>query len=256
MTATVRLPANGDPARDPLWTDLTDMIRYKAVNHERNLQVALGPSEVGHPCMRRLAYGLMQAPECNPDWDCLPSAYGIAMHTWLEAAANEANDRLGYARWITERRVEIIPGLSGTADLYDTETHTVIDWKNLGYTTFHKYRKDVGPTYSNQVQLYGRGYKRLGYPVARVAIAILPRTGTLSKMHLEYADYSDEIVDQVLARREEVIRLLSDLDVENNPERFAWFETTPDTCIFCPWWRPYPSTVPTPFECDGKPTKG
>lgn len=238
-----------NPVRDPLWSDLADMIRTKANNNPRNLQRELGPSEVGHPCLRKMAFGLMQVPRSNPEWDCLPSAFGVAMHTWLEDAAQQANERLGWERWITERRVEVAPGLSGTADLYDRITHTVIDWKNLGYTSFDKHVKDPGLTYKNQVQLYGRGYLRLGLPVRRVAIAMLPRTGTLTNMNLHFDDYSDEKADTVLARRNAVIALIDDLDIENNPERYQWIPNTPSECIFCPWWRPEPTNS---MQCNGK----
>lgn len=238
-----------NPVVDPLWTDLADMIRHKARLHPRSQQRALGPSQVGHPCLRRLALGMMDHPRINPEWDCLPSAFGVAMHAWLENAAEMDNERMGRERWLTERKVEITPGLSGTADLYDTDSDTVIDWKNLGSASFPAHVKDPGPTYKAQVQMYGRGYQRLGYDVKHVAIAMLPRTGTLTKMHLEKVPYSDQEVDAVLARRELVTTLIYDFDVENHPERYAWFAKTPSECVFCPFWSPNPRG---PGQCDGK----
>jgi hypothetical protein len=237
------------PPPDPLRDDLIDMIRQKAASNPRHLQRELGPSEVGHPCARKLALGLMQVPRCNPEWDCLPSAYGVAMHTWLEHAAQMANERLGYERWITERRVEIRSDLWGTCDLYDTQSATVIDWKNLGYTSFDVHVKDPGVTYKHQVQLYGMGFSRLGYEVKQVAIALLPRTGTLTKMHLERMDYDESIGQRVLDRRDAVIEPIDTFDVENNPDRYEWFPKTPDACVFCPWWSPNPKS---PIQCDGK----
>lgn len=237
------------PVVDPLWTDLRDMIQHKARLHPRSQQRALGPSQVGHPCHRKLALSLMDHPRINPEWDCLPSAFGVAMHTWLEDAAQMDNERLGRERWLTERKVEVAPGLSGTADLYDTDTNTVLDWKNLGYTSFPKHVKDIGPTYRNQVQMYGRGYRRLGYEVKDVAVVMLPRTGTLTKMHLEKIPYSDAEVDAVLARRDLVLQMIYDLDVENHPERYSWFAITPETCTFCAYWSPNPRA---PGQCDGK----
>ena len=100
--------ASGDkPVRTTLWTDLTGVIKAKAKVNPRNLQVELGPSEVGHPCVRKLAYGLMQVEECNPDYDCLPSTFGVAMHTWLQEAFEWHNVQLGRRRWITETRVDV-----------------------------------------------------------------------------------------------------------------------------------------------------
>jgi hypothetical protein len=244
-----RIPADGAPPRDQLWIDLVDMIAQKGAANPRNLQVELGPSEVGHPCVRKLAYGLMATPACNPGLDPLPSIIGVAMHTWLEGAAQYANEVLGYQRWITERRVQVTEDLFGTADLYDTETHTVIDWKNLGYTSYSKYTKHIGPTYLHQVMLYGKGYARLGYPVKQVAIAIIPRTGSLRKLHLERIDFDEALADAVIERRNGVIALLDQLDVEHHPERFEWIEKSPDACVFCDWWRPFPEG---PLQCNGE----
>lgn len=238
-----------NPVKDPLWIDLSNMIKQKAAANPRHLQRALGPSEVGHPCMRKMAFGLMDVPRINPEWDCLPSTFGVAMHTWLQGAAEYDNERLGYRRWITETRVEVTPGLSGTADLYDTQNHVVVDWKNLGYTSYDKYAKDIGPTYRGQIHMYGRGFARLGYPVQRVAIAILPRSGTLTKMHLHMEDYDDAFVDTVLVRREAVMMMLDDFDVDNHLERYEWFPKAPSECVFCPWWRP---EAKSPIQCDGK----
>ena len=240
-----------NPTVDPLWTDLAEMIKAKYNTTPRNLQKALGPSQVGHPCMRKLAYGMMQAPRSNPPYDPLPSVVGTAMHTWLEDAARMDNERLERERWLIETRVEVTPGLTGSADLFDTDSGTVIDWKNLGTTTFPVKVKNPGTTYKAQIHMYGRGFKRMGYDVRRVCIAILPRAGTLRKMHLFLEDYDDDFVDSVLARRDAVIAMLNDFDVETDPARYKWFPTSPDTCIFCEWWRPEPKT---PYECDGRAT--
>lgn len=239
-----------NPVVDPLWTDITDMIKRKAAANPRHLQRELGPSEVGHPCLRKMAFGLMEIPRCNPEYDPLPSIYGVAMHKWLEDAATYDNQQLGRQRWITETRVEVAPGLSGTADLYDTDTDTVVDYKNLGYTTFTKKSKDAGPTYQGQIQLYGKGFRRAGRPVKRVAIAILPRTGTLSKMHLEIEDYDEAKADTILARRETVMAMLNDFRIEIDPLRYNWFPITPSECIWCPWWRP--DSKNQPMQCNGE----
>lgn len=238
-----------NPVEDALRSDIIAMVRHKASNAPRSLQTAMGPSETGHPCMRKMAYSLMSVPRCNAEWDPFPSIVGTAVHSWLQEAAEQDNERLGRKRWLIETRVEVTPGLSGSCDLFDQDSGCVIDHKVLGVTSYMAKIKDPGLTYRNQVHQYGRGFKRLGYEVNRVAIAIFPRAGTLSKMHLWSEPYDDARVDEVLARRDAVIGLLDDLDVESNPERYQWIPATPDQCTFCPQWKPEPTN---PLQCSGK----
>lgn len=235
-----------DPVRDAL----VDMIKQRYRATPRHLQVELGPSDVSHPCMRKMAMAMTQVPRCNPEYDPLPSILGTAAHSWMESAARLDNERLGRERWLIETRLEVAPGLSGSCDLFDTDTLTVIDHKFLGYTSFMSYTKYIGPQYKAQVTLYGRGFKRLGYDVQRVAVAIFPRSGTLSKMHLWSEDYDDDLASEVLLRRERVIGLCDDLEVEANPDRYQWIPETPYLCIWCPFWAPNPSG---PLQCKGQP---
>lgn len=119
--------------------DLKALIIDGAKSDERSQQIALGPSEVGHPCLRKLALGLLHAPKVNNYDDPLPSVIGTGAHSRFEEFANRDNARriaLGQpSRWLTEHRVTIREGLAGTCDLYDMETNTVIDWKGLDVTT-------------------------------------------------------------------------------------------------------------------------
>lgn len=237
-----------NPVEDPLQTDIVDMVmaRYRAT--PRHQQVELGPSEVGHPCMRKMAYGLMDVVRCNPEYDPLPSIIGTATHTWMESACALANEQLGRERWIAEKTVDVTPGLFGHADVYDTDTRTVIDWKFPGNNTFQKYVKDPGIVYKAQVQMYGMGFAKLGYPVETVAIAFLPRGGTLRSMHLYKEAYDPEKAMVSLRRREAVMLMLNDFRPEIDPDRYQWFPATPYDCIWCPWWTPNPRS---PLQCKG-----
>lgn len=236
------------PPETLLWHDLVSMIRGRHEATPRHQQIELGPSDVSHPCMRKMAYGMLQAPKSNPDYDPLPSIIGVATHAWLESACEHANKVLGRERWIPESRVNVTAGLSGSSDVYDTDTQTVIDWKVPGATRFLKYVKDPGPLYRLQVQFYGLGFERAGLEVRRVAIAFLPRAGTLRKMHLWEADYDREAALAGLRKRDAVIGLINDLEVEANPERYGWIPTEPYDCLFCPWWNPQPRNA---FQCIG-----
>ena len=237
-----------DPAEDPLRTDLIEMIRDKHLANPRNLQVELGPSDVSHPCMRRMAYGMMQVPRCNPQWDPWPSIVGTAVHTYLEGAARHANNVLGRGRWIIESRVDVTPGLSGKSDLYDRDTETVIDWKTCSDRKLHDYRADPGPLYKMQVNLYGHGFIQAGFNVKRVALAFVPRSGKLNDMYLWSDDYSPELAAEGIRRREQVISLLKDLDIEHHPERYQWIPIEPYQCFFCPQWK---AETVNPLQCRG-----
>lgn len=255
MTATTLnefFSQESEPPPDPLWTDLHDMIVARHNATPRHQQIELGPSDVSHPCMRKMAYGMMQVPTCNPEYDPLPSIIGVATHTWLESACEYANKQLGRERWLSENKVDVSPSLRGHSDLYDVDTHTVIDWKVPGHSRFDKYRKDPGPIYRQQIQFYGLGFERAGLPVKRVAIAFIPRAGTLRKMHLWQADYDRELALAGLRKRDAVIGMIDDFGVETNPARYEWFPTTPYDCLFCPWWKPEPTNS---FQCRGDVSK-
>lgn len=247
-----RILAEASPERDPLRDALIHMIRQRDDATPRHLQVELGPSEVGHPCMRKLAYGMMQVPACNPPWDPLPSIIGTAAHTWMESAAEHANKVLAEQdqpqRWITENRVTVANGLAGSCDLYDMWTDTVIDHKFPGPTAFRQYVKDPGIPYRTQVHLYGKGFANMKLPVKKVAIAFIPRSGKLSDMHLFQEDYDPAIADAALKRRNMAILLINDLEVEEHPDRYQLIPATPYDCRLCPWWKPEPTS---PLECRG-----
>lgn len=236
------------PTSDPLRDDLLAMIRTRSASAPRSLQVELGPSQVAHPCFRRMAYGIMTEPGCNPQFDPLPSIIGTAVHSWLDLAAQHANEVLGRERWLTETKVQVAPGLAGSSDLYDVDNATVIDWKVVGTPRLRKYRKDPGPVYRNQVQLYGRGFENAGLPVKRVAIAFVPRGATLHSLHVWSEDYNSKLVDEILTRREQVICLLSDFRIEQNPDRYMWFPVEPVECSYCSWYSPDPKG---PLQCRG-----
>lgn len=249
MRISAEKPRGADPKEDPLRTSLTKMIidRYNAT--PRHMQKALGPSEIGHPCMRKLAFGLMQEPACNPQYDPLPSIIGTATHTWLESAARHANEILGRERWVPESRVHVDSALSGSSDLLDRDSNTVIDWKVPGTNRFAMYKKEMSILYIRQGHMYGLGFENAGYQVDTIAIALLPRGGTLRGMHLWKEPYDRDVAEAALANRDKVIGLCDDLDVTENPDRYAWIPNHPYDCRFCDWYRARPSG---PLECNGK----
>jgi hypothetical protein len=237
------------PPADPLRDELINMIRARDAATPRHLQKELGPSEIAHPCPRKMAFGMMDVPRCNPQYDPLPSIIGTATHRWLESAAAHANNQLGWQRWLVETRVNVAPGLSGSCDLYDKQTATVIDWKVLGDNRFKMYSKEMSPVYKLQCLFYGRGFINAGLPVERVAVAVLPRGGTLTRMHLWSMPYDDDAVTAGLDKRNAVISLINDFRVEIDPARYQWIPIIQESCIFCPWFSPNPRS---PIQCNAK----
>ena len=222
---------------DPLVGDLQELIRDAAANAARSLQKAPGPSEIGDPCLRKLAYKLVGPPPVNTTVDPLPSIDGTAFHNWVAPAVTAYNERIGRIRFIAEQRVEVRAGLTGTFDVYDADTATVIDWKRPGKTRFNTYRTDgPSPQYRDQVHLYGMGAERLGLPVERVAIAFLARGALLSGLHLWHEPYNPGIAQAALDRYDQLLCVINDLDLENNPERWSLIPATPSHCAWCPWW--------------------
>jgi hypothetical protein len=196
-----------------------------------------------------MAFGITQVEECNPSFDPLPSIVGTAAHTWMQSAAEHANKVLGRQRWLIEHRVTVAPGLSGSCDLFDTDTGTVIDWKFPGATRFDMYKKHMSPVYQGQSHLYGLGFENEGRQVNTVVVALLPRGGYLKGMHLWKEPYSRSLALECLSRREKVIGLCDDLQVEANPQGYQWIPIEPYDCRFCPFFRAEPRS---PYECGGK----
>jgi hypothetical protein len=264
---------------EELLEDIKQLIRLAESERPRSLQKVPGPSEVGHPCMRRLAYGIHRARSTqavaqgqNHYNDPLAAIMGTAMHAWLEEAARAANKRLGRTRWVPEQRVVVRPQevdlenysaeschgptvlreeLAGTCDLYDYDTKGVLDWKVPGATRYAHYVKH-GPSevYRGQAHLYGKGYINLGFEVETVGIVFISRTGTMKQMHLWREPYNPELVEEILSRLDDVEERMQTYDVASNPSGFLRLPIVPgDDCRFCNWWSPQPQG---PFQCEGK----
>lgn len=241
-----------------LLSDIKQLIISAEAERPRSQQTALGPSQAGHECERRLAYSInasvnagkltRESKGANSFSDPMAAIIGTASHSWMEEAVIADNRRLGRYRWIPEHKVEVREGLSGTCDLYDLDTASVLDWKFPGSTRYEHYAKH-GPsnTYRGQAHLYGRGYKRLGFPVKYVGNIYISRAGSLRKIHLWREPYNDALVDEILDRYDRVGHQMEMLRVDEFPDNFKQIPVTPDSdCIFCPWFSVNPEG---PFSC-------
>lgn len=235
-----------------LLATLKNLIEHGAASLPRSQQRQLGPSQIGHGCPRHLALKTVAPEQGVPRFtDPLPSLTGTALHRMLEEFVPLYNELLGYERFIAERKVYMREGFGGTADLYDRDTETIVDWKAVSPERCRKYASQMNKVYRRQAHLYGLGYEREGFPVSNVAICMLPRGGQLRHAKLWSEPYDRQLALDTMARYDNILVLADELDVEHHPERFAVFPSVPseENCEFCPFWSPAPDG--NPYRCAG-----
>ncbi|HJT93200.1 MAG TPA: LAGLIDADG family homing endonuclease [Mycobacterium sp.] len=206
------------------------MVDNAAKNQPRNLQKAIGPSEVGHPCTRQVAMKVAGV-EPNPDWnDPMPSIIGTAFHSWMEK-------HLDPSEWIPEKRVHVDGrGLWGSSDAYHIPTRTVVDWKMLGVTMWRDWTGGyVNGTYRVQAHSYGKGFRRAGYPVERVAVAVFCRSKPLQDLYVWSEPWDESVADQALQRLEQIKTYVAATGASdsNRQPLLAIEPTAGDGCYFC-----------------------
>lgn len=230
---------------------MTGAVRDYYASRPRSQQVAIGPSQLGNPCDRQLAlkslgYGERGQGLKSDPWTAF---IGTSVHAGLESVYqwhNETNP----GNWIIEQRVEIAPGISGTADLF--HDGTVIDHKIAAEATMTKARKGiVSETYRVQLQAYGYGFTRAGYDVANVAIAFWPRgTGAwLGGLEIVSFPYEADVTERALTRWYTLVNAAIDLDLEHVPERAQLLPTADGPCTWCPFFD-FTGRAPAP-SCKG-----
>lgn len=240
-----------DLAIGPTFKDeLIAMLREHSALAPRSQQQALGPSEIGHPCDRKLALGLTGAPKHNSDpGDPLPSMAGTKLHEGMEEMLRGYNERNG-TRFLVEQRVYPAPGFGGTMDAFDLRTGTVIDWKFPGASRMTAYRKssDPGVIYRTQAHLYGLGATNMGLDVNRVRLVFLPRGGFSTGAHVWEEPYDEALARAALERMWGLIGMSADLKVDELPERYGLFPISPLMCEYCPFFAREPDA---PTQCAG-----
>lgn len=250
-----QIAAAGGPAeylRDELLWAIGNRIDYAP----RSLQTRLGPSEIGHPCDRRLGYKVAGVEAVNDTGPAWKPTIGTAMHGWLEELMKWLNGHLGIAdggpRFLLEHRVNVgeICGetITGQSDVYDRVTGTVVDWKIVGEKQLKKYAKEgPGSQYRVQGHTYGRGWTRRGLPVSTVAIFFLPRDRELRDAVWWSEPYDEQVAVDGLTRAEGITTLVRQLGAKALPV----LKTADAYCTFCPHYMPA-ATDPTE-ACPGHP---
>lgn len=227
-------------------------------NHPRSLQKRIGPSEVGDPCARKLLYKLTGTPERDlpPNWR---ATVGTGGHMWQEETFDRANltfatssSTPGVERWLIEERVTVGVDangnpITGSCDLFDRATGTVIDHKFVGPKQLRKY-KAQGPsdTYRVQAHLYGQGYVNAGLTVNAVAISFLPRDGDLADAYW----WSEPFNPQIAANAMQRLQGLQIIHGALGDQAFAAVDTADSYCNGCPF-RTYATGTPLHQGCPG-----
>jgi hypothetical protein len=255
----VELREDGDAST--LADELLGEIERRIIEHPRSQQVAIGPSEIGTACARQLMYqmaGVAPARDRGAPW--LPTI-GTACHDWLAETLIEANQRLGWDRYLIELRsnaghINGYGDLTGSADVYDRLTGTVIDWKIVGATSLKKYRGRMRDEYRVQPHTYGLGISRRGLPVRRVLVMCLPRNQDSVRGGTVWSEpFDEQIALAAIARAERVNTLRAVLGIARaatvtngellaagvdqlaDPTGLGDALAVPlaDACRYCPW---------------------
>jgi len=223
-----------------LASSVIETVKHAASHAPRSLQTEVGPSELGTPCVRRLAYKLLAWDQANADTDPWASVIGTAVHAWMAATYSDVNRQLGRIRYLVERRVPL-PGMphGGSTDLYDRDMRLNNDWKVTGMDKLRQYRRSgPGQQYRVQAHAYGLGLQLAGETPEHVAITFLPRGGRVSDLHVWAEPYDPLVAVEYLKRYQATRDALAALDPEANPERWAMFPTADAHCSWCPFHLP------------------
>lgn len=217
-----------DPQAEALRQEIIHFVTEAAHNSDRSLQKAIGPSEIGSPCPREVAFKVAGVQK-QPDYqDPFPSILGTAFHTWME-------NHLPVG-WIPEQKVHVTSTLSGHSDAYHIASRTVVDWKLLGRTQHQAwlggYTKEQ---YEIQADCYGLGFVNAGYPVDRVAVAVFCRARPLQDLYLWSRPWNPDNARRALERLD-IIKRYVESSGASDTNRAAVLKVPAvagDGCYFC-----------------------
>jgi hypothetical protein len=225
--------------------DVAALIRAHDQARPRSQQKSIGPSGLGNPCSRNLAYHALSADPCHVQADILPAWVGTQAHKGMD------NIISGQPGWHAELECEI-PGhnIPAHVDAYHQPTGLVLDWKFVGDAALRKHRSSMSPQYRTQVHLYGFAVNATyGWPVHEVAVCLIPRNGPATSIHVWAEPYDEAVVEEALARWHQITVVTNALGGDALP----LIPTHPDAnCQWCPWWNPTTGTTDNlPAGCPG-----
>lgn len=229
------------PEAEELKRTLTDIITWAEKHRPRSLQVELGPSDLGSACDRRIGYKIAEIPEVNGFMDPWTTFVGSAIHSRLQESIDTWGHVNGGHRFMTEQEARLDEFVQAHPDLLDVEKNMVVDHKSTTTDSIKKMRagEPINPGYQIQVHLYGLAFERLGHRIDKVALAFYPRAGRLRDMFCWVDDYDRDVALVALQRPYDIVQVLTDLEVIENPSRWAKVPAVPSSmCGLCPWYDP------------------
>lgn len=226
-------PYQDEPPEEPVAAGLraehVDNIRMEFVGSERALQAAIGSSEIGWECDRRLAYRLHGVLKSNYT-DPVRALTGTGWHLWLAQTYQRVNQRLGGYRYKVEYPC-MYRGVPGTGDLYDRRRRVLTDWKTTKKDRIRTMRRANEVPHHYRVQVNHNALALLDQQYEQpelVALMFIPVDGSLddSWMWTDLPDYAlvDSAVDRV-----DALRLVEPADAAIHPGR---------DCAYCAWYDP------------------
>lgn len=228
------------PIRDDIYrSELLQIMQAKIDEHPRSHQVQIGPSEIGG-CETKVAWKLAYGGDGDRigGWAAFR---GTLIHAWLDETFKGAKRFMpdGSQRFFSDMHLDpIIADVNGgTLDLYDLLYETVIDWKCPGDWTVKAVRGGQwSEGYYIQAQVYGYGLRRMGYPVRRVALAVIPACGDdLHSMAkgtiLATWPYDEQLAKDALAN---VQRIQAMIDLAGPAKVLEVLPKRSDFCSSCP----------------------
>lgn len=233
---------------------IIEIITWQDKRSPRSLQQNIGPSEIGSPCDRQIAYRVAGIPEVNTHQDPWAAVIGTSIHRWLQEAVEDWVVVNGPRRLFTEIELDLDDLITGHCDLYDAETETVVDWKTVGPNALKDVEAGRIPVgYMIQTQLYGYMFTRKNIPVKRVALVFVPRASSLNRLRVWSAVYDETVAKTALHRVYRIARQVMDLDLLTKSHMWAEVDAEGgDHCGFCPWFEAHRSTPADRTGCPGR----
>lgn len=233
---------------DLVAAEVFTIVKDAIVNAPRSQQTTIGPSEMGHPCTRRIGYKLAGTVPLNTSQNSVAwkPAVGTMMHSALaDIMAQHEIDTFPASgltpRWRVEERVTVgeIGGVkvTGQCDLFDAHGGVVIDWKTTSRDQMRRKFAAEGPgeQYRTQAHLYGLGWENAGHPVRHVMLIWLVRDGNFTTDRLVWSEPYDRQV--ALDALDRVATVRAALDARGPEIVLPMLPATEAYCNNCPFYR-------------------